>query len=77
MIWDGNGYPVKRCCAKCRTPYNCGNARCGCHDEAGIGSERPDLVPSAPVQGSGVLADRYDTVTPQAVTEQNEPTRRK
>lgn len=20
-----------RCCARCRTPYNCGNARCRCH----------------------------------------------
>lgn len=23
--------PKRRCCAYCRTPYNCGNARCGCH----------------------------------------------
>lgn len=20
-----------RCCAKCRTPYNCGNKSCSCH----------------------------------------------
>ena len=23
--------PRKRCCARCRTPYNCGNAECTCH----------------------------------------------
>lgn len=23
--------PPRRCCAKCRTPYNCGNTKCRCH----------------------------------------------
>lgn len=23
--------PRERCCARCRTPYNCGNTACACH----------------------------------------------
>lgn len=77
MIWDGNGYPVKRCCAKCRTPYNCGNARCVCHDDPAFGSERPDLAPSAHQEASGRLGDRYEN--PESLDDGfwNRPTRRK
>ena len=25
------GYFRGRCCAKCKTPYNCGNSGCACH----------------------------------------------
>ena len=76
MVWDGNGYPVKRCCAKCRTPYNCGNARCACHDDPAFGSERPDLGAQGDFQGSGVLGDSCESSTAQAADFGNETTRR-
>ena len=30
----------RRCCAKCKTPYNCGNPACACH----AGSEYEQAV---------------------------------
>lgn len=27
---------AQRCCARCRTPYNCGNTACGCHTLAAV-----------------------------------------
>lgn len=77
MIWDGNGYPVKGCCAACRRgtpafgPPVCGKPWCVCHEEAVIGSERPDLGPLGDDNGSGVLGDSSDSSTPQAGVQPN------
>lgn len=30
----------RRCCSRCRTPYNCGNKSCACHVRANPGTAR-------------------------------------
>ena len=30
--------PKPRCCAACKTPYNCGNDACRCHEKDAGGS---------------------------------------
>ena len=83
MIWDSNGYPVKGCCAKCVRgtkafgETSCGKPACGCHDDPAFVAGSDSLGAQGHDNGSGVLADRYDTVTPQTGVQQNEYPRRK
>ena len=82
MIWDGNGAPVsssscRRGCCWTQYGHSAVARNCVCHDAPADGSERPDLGSQAAQEASGVLADRYDTVTPQMGVQQNEYPRRK
>lgn len=33
---------ASRCCGRCKTPYNCGNAGCACHSQARLQAGQPN-----------------------------------
>ena len=83
MIWDGNGYPVKRCCAKCVRgtkafgETSCGKPSCRCHVSAAfvagadsLGAQGHETTPQA-------LVDGFDSAGALDAIFQNETTRRK
>lgn len=47
-----------RCCARCRTPYNCGNKECRCHHAQII------LFPETPQQALDYEDNRNNTRNP-------------
>ena len=83
MIWDGNGYPVKRCCAKCVRgtkafgETSCGKPSCSCHVSAAFVAGTDSLGAQGHETGSQALVDRCDPAEALDAVFQNEPTRRK
>jgi hypothetical protein len=77
MIWDGNGYPVKRCCAKCRTPYNCAWSECPCHVSPAFVAGSDSLGAQGHETGSQALVDGFDSERGLDVIFTNTDTRRK
>lgn len=48
---------MSKCCARCKTPYNCGWKECPCHPHRNLslGTSQPDLVRAA------AYAERHPT----------------
>lgn len=45
----------RKCCARCKTPYNCGNPGCACHK----GSARDQEAWAATIAENKTVAARY------------------
>ena len=83
MIWDGNGYPVKRCCAKCVRgtkafgETSCGKPSCSCHVSAAFVAGSDSLGAQGHETGSQALVDGFDSERGLDVIFTNTDTRRK